>query len=219
MSLRVENLRCYRAGRLVVSGLSFQVAAGEAVMLRGPNGAGKSTVLRALAGMLQFDGTVELDGVSLAKDRDTVQEKIAYAGHLDAIKPQLTVEENLRFWANLFGGSGFDRAMQDFHLSELADRPAHTCSAGQKRRLGLARLAVSDRPLWLLDEPTVSLDVETTARFAEILRHHCAAGGMALVATHIDLGLDAPREIRMAPIQQADPDHHRHDAFLGEVWE
>jgi heme exporter protein A len=218
MTLNVENLACYRTGSLIFSGQTFTIIAGEAVMLRGPNGSGKSTLLRALAGMLPFEGDVILNGVTLSKDMDGVQEQIAYAGHLDAIKPQLTVAENLTFWARLFAGGSVENAVEQFSLAEIWDRPAHACSAGQKRRLGLARLVVSGRPLWLLDEPTVSLDVETTARFAKIVETHCAGGGMALIATHIDLGLENPREILLDPNDM--PKHHQSsDPFLSEAWE
>ena len=218
MTLNVTNLACYRAGRLIFSDQSFTIDAGEAVMLRGPNGSGKSTLLRALAGMLPSEGTVVLNGITLGEDFDGVQEQIAFAGHLDAIKPQLTVAENLTFWARLFEGGSIRDAVEQFSLAEIWDRPAHACSAGQKRRLGLARLVVSGRALWLLDEPTVSLDVETTARFAEIVKAHCAAGGMALIATHIDLGLDATREIHLDPteVRKSTPPS---DPFLSEAWE
>ena len=218
MTLNVSNLACYRTGRLIFSDQNFTISEGEIVMLRGPNGSGKSTLLRALAGMLPFEGDVVLNGVTLSEDHDGVQEQIAYAGHLDAIKPQLTVGENLTFWARLFEGGSIDDAVEKFSLAEIWDRPAHACSAGQKRRLGLARLVVSGRVLWLLDEPTVSLDVETTARFAQIIKAHCAAGGMALIATHIDLGLDSPREIILDPdvVQKSAPPS---DPFLSEAWE
>lgn len=218
MTLNVAKLACYRTGRLIFSDQTFTINEGEAVMLRGPNGSGKSTLLRALAGMLPSEGDIVLNGVTLGKDMDSVQEQIAYAGHLDAIKPQLTVAENLTFWARLFAGGSIEDAVEQFALAEIWDRPAHACSAGQKRRLGLARLVVSGRPLWLLDEPTVSLDVETTARFAKIIQAHCAGGGMALIATHIDLGLDNPREIRLDPndVQKTQPSR---DPFLSEAWE
>lgn len=218
MTLNVRNLACYRTGRLIFADQTFTIKAGEAVMLRGPNGSGKSTLLRALAGMLPFEGDIVLNGVELSNDIDGVQEQIAFSGHLDAIKPQLTVAENLTFWARLFAGGSIDDAVEQFSLAEIWDQPAHTCSAGQKRRLGLARLVVSGRPMWLLDEPTVSLDVETTARFADIVKTHCATGGMALIATHIDMGLESPREIYLDPndVKNTQPSH---DPFLSEAWE
>ena len=217
MTLSVENLTCYRGGRLIFADMSFSLQKGEAMMLRGPNGSGKSTLLRILSGMIPAEGDVTLNGHSLSDDHDSIQEQIAYAGHLDAIKPQLTVGENLTFWAKLFEGGSIESAVDQFMLSEIWDRPAHTCSAGQKRRLGLARLVVSGRPLWLLDEPTVSLDVETTARFAEIITKHCDAGGMALIATHIDLGLTNPREVEIDPSIRPSKAPEQ-NPFLSEDW-
>jgi heme exporter protein A len=174
--------------------------------LRGPNGVGKSTLLRVLAGLLPADsGRIALDGVALADDREGWSERLAYAGHLDAIKPQLTVAENLAFWAALFGtgGAAIGRALEAFGLGAIADRPAQVCSAGQKRRLGLARLLVAERRLWLLDEPTVSLDREATARFAALVGSHCAGGGLALIATHVDLGLAEARTLTLEPPRAA----------------
>jgi len=218
MSLNVSNLTCYREGRLIFADLSFSMADGDIVMLRGPNGVGKSTLLRVLAGMLDATGEIVLNDSSLAKDRDSVQEQIAYSGHLDAIKPQLTVGENLTFWAHLFDGGSIEVAIEQFSLSEIWDRPAHACSAGQKRRLGLARLVVSGRPIWLLDEPTVSLDVETTAKFADIITTHCANGGMALIATHISLGLKESRELLLAPVTETQHAASS-DPFLTGDWQ
>ena len=218
MSLSVKNLSCQRGGRTIFSGLSLEFAAGEAVLLRGPNGAGKSTLLRVIAGLIPaMSGEILLNGTAFT-DRDDFQGQITYAGHLDAIKPQLTVAENLSFWAQLFEAGNLEKTMQDFRLDEIADRPAHACSAGQKRRLGLARIAVTSRPLWLLDEPTVSLDTETTARFAATIDAHCAAGGIAFIATHIDLGLKAPRAFEMQPYE-ARADAPEHDPFLKGDWE
>ena len=217
MSLLVNNLSCQRGGRTIFSGLSLEIAAGEAVLLRGPNGAGKSTLLRVIAGLIPaISGEVSINGLP-ATDRDEFQGQITYAGHLDAIKPQLTVAENLHFWAQLFEADNVAKTMQDFRLDEIADRPAHACSAGQKRRLGLARIAVTSRPLWLLDEPTVSLDTETTARFAATIDAHCAAGGMAFIATHIDLGLKAPRTFEMQAFERQ-ADTPEHDPFLKGDW-
>jgi heme exporter protein A len=201
MGLAVTDLACRRAGRRVLAGVSFELAAGPALALRGPNGAGKSTLLRALAGLLPLAaGVVTLDGLSLGADADAWADRVAYAGHLDAIKPQLTLAENLGFWAALFGArpGAVAAALAAADLAALADRPAYACSAGQKRRLGLARLLLAPRRLWLLDEPTVSLDAAATARFAAQVREHCAAGGMAIVATHVDLGLAGAGELPLA---------------------
>ncbi len=218
MSLSVNNLSCQRGGRTIFSELSLEIAAGEAVLLRGPNGAGKSTLLRVIAGLIPAQtGEITLNGTAFS-NRDDFHGQITYAGHLDAIKPQLTVAENLQFWAQLFEAKNLAQTMQDFRLDEIADRPAHACSAGQKRRLGLARIAVTARPLWLLDEPTVSLDTETTARFAATIDAHCAAGGIAFIATHIDLGLKAPRSFEMQAYEPK-ADAPEHDPFLKGDWE
>ena len=190
MGLTVTDLTSIRGGRLVLDRLSFTLASGETLILRGPNGAGKSTLLRALAGLLPATGRVELDGRALG--REARADAVAYAGHLDAIKPQLTVAENLRFWAGLFGGDAA-AALAAFDLGPIADRPAHLCSAGQKRRLGLARLLVAPRRLWLLDEPTVALDADAAARLLAAVGAHTAAGGLAVVATHAAARARPPR--------------------------
>jgi heme exporter protein A len=213
MGLSVTDLSCIRGGRLVLDRLSFALAPGETLILRGPNGAGKSTLLRALAGLLPASGRVEVDGRALA--RDARAEAVAYAGHLDAIKPQLTVAENLRFWAGLFGGDPAP-ALAAFDLAPLADRPAHLCSAGQKRRLGLARLLVAPRRLWLLDEPTVSLDADATRRLLAALGAHAAAGGLAVVATHAPLPIAPASELTLAPEPAAA--RAAADPFLAGAW-
>jgi heme exporter protein A len=212
MGLSVTDLSCTRGGRLVLVRISFALAPGETLVLRGPNGAGKSTLLRALAGLLPASGRVELDGRALG--RDARAEAVAYAGHLDAIKPQLTVAENLAFWAGVFGGDP-EPALSAFDLGSLADRPAHLCSAGQKRRLGLARLLLAPRRLWLLDEPTVSLDAEAARRLLAALGAHAAAGGLAVIATHGPLAVAPARELTLAPEPLAAP---AADPFLAGAW-
>jgi heme exporter protein A len=163
----------------VLADVSLALAAREAAVLRGPNGSGKTTLLRTLAG-LQPPLAGRIQG-----------EDLAYAGHADGIKGALSVTENLRFWADIFGTDAVEGALRAFDLGALRDRAAAHLSAGQKRRLGLARLAVSGRRVWLLDEPTVSLDVASVALFAGVVRAHLAQGGAALIATHVDLGFDA----------------------------
>lgn len=187
--LAIHDLACARGPMQVLAGVTLSVAAGEAVVLRGPNGAGKTTLLRTVAGLAPaLRGRVEIGG-------DT----IAYAGHADGIKPALSVAQNLRFWAGVFGQRDIDAALEAFDLHDLADRPAGQMSAGQKRRLSLARLLVTGRRLWCLDEPTVSLDAQNVARFAAAVSNHLASGGGALIATHIDLGLPQARLLDISP--------------------
>ncbi|TVQ55662.1 MAG: heme ABC exporter ATP-binding protein CcmA, partial [Rhodobacteraceae bacterium] len=214
-----ETLACRRAGRRVFAGVSFRVGAGEAATLRGPNGSGKSTLLRVLAGLLApEEGDARFGPVSLAEDPDGFRQLVAYAGHLDAVKPQLTVAENLSVWADLYGGARSPAAaLARFGLSRIADYPAAYCSAGQKRRLGLARLMVIDRPLWLLDEPTVSLDAASTAVFVEVVRAHLARGGVAIAATHVPIGLEGGPVIALDAVAPAAP-AAADDPFLQGAW-
>jgi heme exporter protein A len=177
--LETEELSVERGGVPVLERLSFAVAAGRALVLRGPNGSGKTTLIRTLAGLQPpAAGRVRAD-------------EFLYAGHLDGIKAVLTVRENLAFWAQVLGQGDIAAALAAFDLEALADRPARALSAGQKRRLGLARLALTPRPLWLLDEPTVSLDAASVGLFAAAVGRQLAAGGAAVIATHVDLGLEA----------------------------
>lgn len=204
--LVLDGLACRRNGRTVFAGLSFRLPGGTAALLRGPNGAGKSSLLRVIAGLLPpAAGDVRLGGVSLARDPGAVQESVAFAGHLDAVKPALTVAGNLALWAGIFGAAPgrVSAALERFGLAGMATRPAGQCSAGQRRRLGLARLLLTDRPLWLLDEPTVSLDAGSAALVAELVREHAGRGGIALIATHIDLGLGDVPVLDMAEVRPA----------------
>jgi heme exporter protein A len=189
MLLQVSDLSCARGSAQVLAGVGFSIGAGEALILRGPNGAGKTTLLRTLAGLTP----------PLAGHIDCAPDAIAYAGHADGLKAQLTVAENLRFWAGAFAAQGIERAVEAFDLGALADRRAGEMSAGQKRRLSLARLLVTGRPVWCLDEPTVSLDTRNVARFAGAVERHLADGGCAVIATHIDLGLPSARSLDVTP--------------------
>ncbi len=179
MTLRVHDLTCARGGLPLLEGVSFTLAPGKALILRGPNGCGKTTLLRTIAGLQP----------SIAGEIEAPADSIAYAAHADGIKAVLSVTENLQFWAETFGTASVEAAIDRMKLRALATRPAQTLSAGQKRRLGLARLLVTGRPIWALDEPTVSLDTDSVALFAGVVRAHLEQGGMALIATHIDLGL------------------------------
>jgi heme exporter protein A len=179
VALRLDDLAVARGGVPLLSGLDAEVPAGAALILRGPNGAGKTTLLRTLAGLQPPRAGHVRPG----------PDAMAYASHTDGLKATLTVDENLAFWARVHGHRDIAPARAAFDLERLADRPAAALSAGQKRRLGLARLVLTRRPVWLLDEPTVSLDTASVARFAAAVRAHLAGGGIAVIATHIDLGL------------------------------
>lgn len=204
MTLSVRDLTVTRGGMAILEGVSFELASGEALVLRGPNGIGKTTLLRSVAGLQP----VEAGEVSGAEDQ------IAYAGHSDGLKAMLSVTENLTFWASVFGVTDIAPALTAFDLGDLKSRMAGTLSAGQKRRLGLARLMVTNRPIWVLDEPTVSLDAASVALFAEAVRRHLKGGGSALMATHIDLGLAEARVLDLSPFKARPSARQMDEAFL-----
>jgi heme exporter protein A len=191
-----------RGGRVIVERLSFRLSGGSALLLTGANGSGKTTLLRSLAGFLQpASGQIRHEGADAEREP---AELAHFIGHLDGIKAHLTVEENLRFWAAYLGDEAdVAAALDSFALSGLADIPAGYLSAGQKRRLALARLAAAKRPIWLLDEPTVSLDTASVALLVAAIEAHVAGGGLAVIATHIPLALHRAQEIRLGPAEAA----------------
>ena len=195
--LSASDLACIRGGRAVFAGVSFSLGAGEALLVSGPNGAGKSSLLRLIAGLLRIAGgrlTLE------AGEADApIGEQAHYLGHQDALKPSLTVAENLDFWVRYLGGAetASGPALDTVGLGGIASLPAAYLSAGQRRRLSIARLAAIDRPLWLLDEPTSALDAAAQAMLAELMRAHLAGGGMILAATHGPIGLEGATELRL----------------------
>ena len=179
MLLSVDNLSVSRGGKSLFEGLNFTVSSGQFVSINGGNGVGKTTLLRSIAGLQPLDkGKIVVDS-----------DNFIFAGDANGVKTALTVLENLRFWSAIFGGNNLHEALEKFHLIKLKNRFAGKLSAGQKRRLSLARLLLTNRPIWLLDEPTVSLDKTSMQDFSKILKNHLEAGGAAVVATHIDLGL------------------------------
>ncbi|HLH97704.1 MAG TPA: heme ABC exporter ATP-binding protein CcmA [Xanthobacteraceae bacterium] len=199
MRLLGSNLACVRGGRQIFSGLSFAVAAGEALVVLGPNGAGKSSLLRLLAGLVTpAGGAVALE---YGDPELTIGEQAHYLGHQDALKASLTVTENLSFWARyLGGGAGGDEvaaALSAVGLDGIGELPAAYLSAGQRRRLSIARLLAVRRPIWLLDEPTTALDVSAQARLSGFMRAHLSDGGLIVAAAHGPIGLEGAREMRL----------------------
>ena len=201
MRLTAVDLACHRGGRDVFAGISFAVGAGEALIVTGRNGAGKSSLLRTIVGLVRIAG-----GRLSLEEGDpelTIAEQAHYLGHLDALKPSLSVEENLRFWAGFLGDGAVELrpALEAVGLATLSDLPAAYLSAGQRRRLSIARLLAVKRPIWLLDEPTSTLDATAQARLAEFMRSHRAGGGLILAATHGPTGLDQTQELRLGEAQ------------------
>ena len=198
MRLEADNLAGERGGETIFAGLSFALGDSEALVVTGPNGSGKSTLLRIICGLLAPQaGKVELreDGTVLP-----VRAACHYLGHQNAMKPALSVRENLSFWQKFNGApqSEIDEALEAVDLPGVEHLPFGYLSTGQKRRVSIAKLLVSPRPLWIVDEPTAGLDKASEARFAEIMRGHMREGGMIVAATHIPLGLEGVRTLDMA---------------------
>ena len=197
MQLYADNLTCVRGGRTVFAGLSFAVTGGEALVVTGRNGAGKSSLLRMIAGLVRVAaGRLALHG---GEAETTVSEQAHYLGHHDALKTSLSVSENLAFWAEFLGGDRgkVTAALETVGLAPLAGLPAAYLSAGQRRRLSIARLVAVNRPLWLLDEPTSALDVQSQERLTSLMQMHLAGGGLIVAAAHGPLGLATPRELKL----------------------
>ena len=199
MQLTCENLACSRGGREVFAGLNFNLPGGQALVVTGRNGAGKSSLLRMIAGLIHISaGRLALTG---GEEDATLGEQAHYLGHQDAVKPSLSVGENLQFWTDYLGANRgeIEPALEAVDLSPLADLPAAYLSAGQRRRLSIARLVAVPRPIWLLDEPTSTLDLASQQRLADLMRGHLATGGMIVAAAHGPIGLERARELKLGP--------------------
>lgn len=195
MRLSGRGLRCVRGGRAIFANLDFAVAAGETLAVVGPNGAGKSSLLRMIAGLLEVaDGSITLEG---GEQELTVAEQVHYLGHRDALKSSLTVLENLDFWRAFLGGetTGSMASLEAVGLAHAAHLPAAYLSAGQRKRLSIARLIAVKRPIWLLDEPTTALDASGQAMIAGVMANHRRDGGLIIAATHVEI--DAARQLRI----------------------
>ncbi len=198
MQLTANGISCTRGGRTLFDGLSFSLAAGELLLLTGPNGSGKTSLLRQVAGLLPLErGSIVCEGFER-------EEETHFAGHLAAVKEALTVSENLAFWIEIYGGdaTGLDGVLAKFRLDRLAALPARVLSAGQRRRLALARLVAIRRKLWLLDEPDTALDAEGRATLLGIVAEHRARGGMIMIASHGTLEVTPSKEVSLAETLQ-----------------
>ena len=202
LAIEAKDLACARGGRVVFSGLSFRLARGRLLAVTGPNGSGKSSLLRLIAGLIRpAAGSFHVEG---AGKEDAVTH---YFGHADALKPALTLRETLRFWGTVYRQQGrvpldpdFDEGAGRVGLAHALDLPVGVFSAGQRRRVGLARLLISPRPLWLLDEPTSSLDRDGEALLGSLMQDHLAAGGLIVAATHQDLPVRADQTLDLGPV-------------------
>ena len=197
IGLAALNVSCQRGDRVIFRDVSFQLAPGEALLVTGPNGAGKTSLLRQIAGLLPLAA-----GELLVEDAGpdaTLPELCHYVGHLNAVKTSLNVGENLAFWAEFLGSNvaSLARALAAFGLTPLADLPAGLLSAGQKRKLALSRLFTAKRPIWLLDEPQTSLDAASLTLLDAAINDHLAAGGIAMVASHVALNTKFARKLAL----------------------
>jgi heme exporter protein A len=208
MQLRAEKLVVKRGQHVVISHVSFELSIGEALLLTGPNGSGKTTLLRTIAGFIKPSfGRLDLDADEPDKP---LAERCHYLGHQNAIKPSLTVVENANFWWQFLAEHPVDlapgrvgAALDTFGLLELADVPAGYLSAGQQRRLSLSRLLLVRRPIWLLDEPTVSLDAASQGVLESVINRHLRGGGLALIATHHPIDVSPQWELALSPAAEA----------------
>jgi len=200
MRLSGRDLSAVRGGRTVFAGLSFAVGAGELLAVVGPNGAGKSTLLRLVAGLLRpAAGELSFDAPANDGEPTELATQVHYLGHLDALKPALTVRQNLAFWRKLWDGGDIDAALAAVRLDHIGDLHVSALSAGQRRRVALARLLVAPRPVWLLDEPATALDSAAEEGLGRLIAAHLAGGGLAIAATHRDLPVAPTATLALGP--------------------
>jgi heme exporter protein A len=201
-----HDLSCIRGERLVFAGLSFRLEAGGALLLHGPNGSGKSSLLRLIAGLARpAGGIVAWNGADVAEDRAAHRARLAYVGHADAVKPALTVAENLAFWSAMRGGGDVTGALARLGLARHSAVAGRFLSSGERRRLALAQLAVAGAELWLLDEPTVGLDTASQAALEALITEHRRSGGMVALSTHTTIALDKADAIDLGAFAVARP--------------
>jgi len=194
------DVSCRRGGRTVFTGLSFRIASGQAIVLRGPNGSGKTTLLRLMAGLARAaEGTLSWNGADITEDLPAHGARLGFAGHLDAVKAAQSVRENLSFWAGLRGGGDVTHALSTFGILHLTEIPGRVLSAGQRHRVALARVAVGGAPLWLLDEPTNTLDDAALGALRETMHLHLKRGGMIVMASHGEPLLPSAQALSLRP--------------------
>jgi heme exporter protein A len=201
MQLVGKGLGGERGGEILFSGLNFTIQAGEALLVTGPNGVGKSTLLRIAAGLLQpVEGEIELQ--DSPEQFETLGAACHFLGHMNAMKSALTLEENLRFWQSFYGGKArqLSEALEMVGLADIGHLPFGYLSTGQKRRASIARLLASNRPVWLLDEPTAGLDKSSEAQFSALMQAHLGNGGIIVAATHLPLGLPHMQELTLEAV-------------------
>jgi heme exporter protein A len=220
-----NDLTCLRGERLVFQGLSFAMDTGGALVLLGPNGSGKSSLLRLMAGLLRpFSGGMSWDGEPVSSDPDLHRSRVHYVGHLDAVKPVLSARENLAFWASMGGAAdpmeSAMAALERLGVPHIADVPGRYLSAGQKRRLNLARILAAPAPLWLLDEPSVALDRAGIGQLEEAIAEHRRGGGIVVVSTHAEIAIPGADTLHMDDFAVGEPAHDHDDDFHdGEDYE
>ncbi len=213
-----RDLLCVRGERRVFANLDFAIPPGGLLVLTGPNGSGKSSLLRLMAGLLRpARGALYWGGTPISGDPEAQAARLHYLGHLDAVKPVLTVAENLTFWAALHGGAGaeVDRGLEAFDLTALARVPGRMLSSGQRRRVALARLLAAPAEVWLLDEPTVGLDTASLARLGTAIAEHRATGGRVVAATHAPLDAEGAENLDLGAFAVAPGEAH---AAWGAGW-